>query len=144
MKPVHANKQLVDGATFKQASGTSYVNGGGAKSASDKVFQHNGFGTVSIKNFFVDTFGKLYRSCGNCSNNGGARNVVMDNIYSKNGGLLAGINTNYGDTAKISNSCVPNNKICDRFTGTTSGEPTKIGSGPDGKYCVASNIKTSC
>ena len=31
-----------DAATFKQTSGTSYVNGGGAKGASDKVLQHNG------------------------------------------------------------------------------------------------------
>lgn len=31
-----------DAATFKQKSGTSYVNGGGAKGASDKVLQHNG------------------------------------------------------------------------------------------------------
>jgi hypothetical protein len=31
-----------DAATFKQSSGTSYVNGGGAKGASDKVLQHNG------------------------------------------------------------------------------------------------------
>lgn len=31
-----------DAATFKQTSGTSYVNGGGAKGAEDKVLQHNG------------------------------------------------------------------------------------------------------
>lgn len=68
----------------------------------------------------------------------------MDNIYSKSGGVLAGINTNYGDTAKISNSCVPNNKVCDLYKGTTTGEPTKLSSGPDGTYCVATNIKTSC
>lgn len=85
-----------DAATFKQSSGTSYVNGGGAKGASDKVFQHNGFGTLAIKNFFVTGFGKLYRSCGNCSNNGGARHVTIDNIVAKDGSVLAGINTNYG------------------------------------------------
>jgi len=42
-----------DAATFKQKSGNSYVNGGGARGASDKVFQHNGGGTVHIKNFLV-------------------------------------------------------------------------------------------
>jgi hypothetical protein len=42
-----------DAATFKQTSGTSYVNGGGARGASDKVFQHNGGGTLMVKNFYV-------------------------------------------------------------------------------------------
>jgi hypothetical protein len=42
-----------DAATFKQTSGTSYVNGGGARSADDKALQHNGGGTVAVKNFFV-------------------------------------------------------------------------------------------
>jgi len=42
-----------DAATFKQTSGTSYVNGGGAKSASDKILQDNGGGTVAVKNFLV-------------------------------------------------------------------------------------------
>lgn len=32
----------------------------------DKVLQHNGGGTLSVSGFTVDTFGKLYRSCGNC------------------------------------------------------------------------------
>lgn len=67
----------------------------------------------------------------------------MDNIYAKTSGLLAGINTNFGDTAIISNSC-GTSKVCDRFTGTTTGEPKKIGSGPDGKYCIATNVKSSC
>ena len=33
--------------------GTSYVNGGGARNADDKVLQHNGGGTVAVKNFVV-------------------------------------------------------------------------------------------
>lgn len=49
-----------DAATFR--GGTTYtVDGGGARSASDKVFQHNGSGTVYIKNFRVENAGKLYR-----------------------------------------------------------------------------------
>ncbi|KAF8430400.1 pectate lyase-domain-containing protein [Tirmania nivea] len=133
-----------DAATFQAPSGTSYINGGGAINAADKVFQHNGFGKVSIKNFYVDTYGKLYRSCGNCRRNGKARAVIMDNIYAKNGDVLIGINTNYGDTAKISNSCVSNNRVCDLFKGTVRGEPRKLSSGPDKVHCVANNIKTSC
>ena len=42
-----------DAATFLQSSGTSYVNGGGARNAEDKVLQHNGGGTVAVKNFLV-------------------------------------------------------------------------------------------
>ncbi|RPA72330.1 hypothetical protein BJ508DRAFT_319836 [Ascobolus immersus RN42] len=133
-----------DAATFKAASGTSYVNGGGARKASDKVFQHNGFGTVAIKNFYVEDYGKLYRSCGNCSGNGKARTVTIDNVVAKNGGILAGINTNYGDKVTISNTCQNSGKWCDLFKGTTSGEPSKLSSGPDGKSCIAINTRTSC
>jgi Pectate lyase len=42
-----------DAVTFKQTSGTSYVNGGGARNADDKVLQRNGGETVAIQNFFV-------------------------------------------------------------------------------------------
>ncbi|WP_262367389.1 pectate lyase, partial [Microbispora tritici] len=53
-----------DAATFKgtSSSQTMTVDGGGARAASDKVFQHNGPGTMVIKNFQVQNFGKLYRS----------------------------------------------------------------------------------
>ena len=43
------------------------IDTGGAKGATDKVFQHNGPGTMIIRNFCAQDFGKLYRSCGNCS-----------------------------------------------------------------------------
>jgi hypothetical protein len=57
-----------DAATFKGgASATYLVDGGGARSASDKVLQHNGGGTLTVRNFRAENFGKLYRSCGNCS-----------------------------------------------------------------------------
>lgn len=134
-----------DAATFKQSSGTSRVIGGGAFSASDKVFQFNGFGTLSISDFYAKDYGKLVRSCGNCKNNGGARNIQISGVAAESGGVLCGINTNYGDTCTISNSCQNKGKSCDRFTGNNSGkEPTKIGSGPDNKYCKVSNFKSSC
>lgn len=55
---------LIDAITIKQtgANDISYIIGGGAFSASDKIVQHNGAGTVSISNFFASTFGK-------CKNN---------------------------------------------------------------------------
>lgn len=143
--------ETTDAATFKQSDGISYVNGGGCRSAADKVFQHNGFGTLKIKNFFADTFGKLYRSCGNCSGNGKPRHVTMDNIYAINPGtpgLLIGINANYGDTAVVSNSCgVKMEKACALYEGcNNSCESPLISSGPDagGYHCVAENIQETC
>lgn len=134
-----------DAITLKQSSGTSYINGGGAFHAADKIVQFNGRGTISIKNFYANDYGKVVRSCGNCSGNGGPRNVIIDNIAAVSGGVLCGINTNYGDTCKISNSCQNSGKYCDRYEGNSSGkEPSKIGSGPDGTYCTTSNVSTSC
>ena len=84
-----------DAATFKQKSGTSYVNGGGAKGAEDKVLQHNGGGTVAVKNFYAENIGKLYRSCGNCGTQV-ARKSTFDGIKVNKGKLVAGVNGNYG------------------------------------------------
>jgi hypothetical protein len=82
-----------DALTLKQSSGTSFVNGGGAFNADDKIVQFNGRGTVEIKNFYAGTYGKVVRSCGNCSGNGGPRNVKLTNVMARNGGVLCGINT---------------------------------------------------
>ncbi|WP_328341176.1 pectate lyase [Micromonospora sp. NBC_00421] len=138
-----------DAATFKGGSSANYtVDGGGARSASDKVFQHNGGGKLTIKNFDVSNFGKLYRSCGNCSTQY-KRTVVIQNVtVTAPGKVLAGINTNYGDTATFSGITIYGDSsrkisICDRYTGNSSGaEPVKTGSGPDGTYCkyTSSNI----
>lgn len=132
-------------STLKQSSGTSNVIGGGAFHADDKVIQFNGFGTVNVRNFYTSDYGKLVRSCGNCSNNGGARHIVIDGAVAVDGGVLCGINTNFGDTCTVTNSCQDKNKICDRFTGNNDGdEPSKIGSGPDGTFCKATGVTTSC
>lgn len=157
-----------DAATFKQTSGTSYVNGGGAKGASDKVLQHNGGvstlsfslsstnththyaevqtdkpqGTVAVKNFYAENIGKLYRSCGNCEKQY-ARKSSFTNIKVVSGKLVAGVNGNNGDSTTIKDSCLIDTKFCDLFKGVTSGEPTKTLSGPDGKTCATSGIKTS-
>lgn len=84
-----------DAATFKQSSGTSFVNGGGARKASDKVLQHNGGGTVAVKNFYAEDVGKVYRSCGNCGTQV-ARKSTFDNVKMKGGSVVAGINGNLG------------------------------------------------
>jgi pectate lyase len=58
-----------DAITIKndKAGQETWIVGGGAYHASDKVVQHNGCGTVNIINFYVEDYGKLYRSCGNVS-----------------------------------------------------------------------------
>ncbi|EGZ07039.1 pectate lyase [Phytophthora sojae] len=63
------------------ASSVSRVLGGGARYADDKVIQHNGFGTVVVDCFFVQDFGKLYRSCGNCVCNPRPRFLNVSNTY---------------------------------------------------------------
>ncbi|KAF8606099.1 pectate lyase [Ceratobasidium sp. AG-I] len=109
--------------TIKQTSGTSKISGGGAKNADDKVVQHNGGGTVNIDSYCVQDFGKLYRSCGNCSTMY-KRTVNISNVIAKNGKLIAGINSNYGDVATIStstNSYTSVNSICDTYKGNNIG-----------------------
>jgi pectate lyase len=59
---------------------------------------------------------------------------------------LAGINPNYGDTAKLSNIVASGvSDICAKYTGNNNGaEPPQVGSGADGKNCIysASNISS--
>ncbi|MEU7927568.1 pectate lyase [Micromonospora sp. NPDC049107] len=131
-----------DAATFR--GGTTYtVDGGGARSASDKVFQHNGAGTVYIRNFRVENSGKLYRACGNCSTSY-QRHVVIDNVVVRDTDTIAGINTNWGDTARFSRVAIVGDpdretSICVKYKGVPKGsEPTKIGEGADGVNCLYS------
>ncbi|KAH8646078.1 pectate lyase [Tricladium varicosporioides] len=123
---------------IQDAGETTKMIGGGAFGATDKVVQHNGAGTVSISDFTVDTFGKLYRSCGNCDSMY-ERHVIIDGLSATDGSMIAGINSNYGDSATITNSVVTGvDDVCVTFTGTddNSKEPTKNGSGNDGTYCI--------
>ncbi|WP_373922047.1 pectate lyase [Streptomyces sp. T12] len=132
-----------DAATFKgtSASATYLVTGGGARHADDKVFQHNGAGTLTIRNFQVSDFGKLYRSCGNCDTQYERHVVISDVRVTGPGNALAGINTNYGDTATLSGVRIVGDggrdiTVCARFQGNDSGaEPSETGSGPDGTHC---------
>ncbi|KAJ3959889.1 hypothetical protein N0V92_003488 [Colletotrichum tropicale] len=122
-----------DAFTIKKqdAGETTKITGGGATGASDKVLQHNGAGTLSVSGFTVSDFGKLYRSCGNCKTMY-ERHVIFDDINASSGKLLAGINSNYGDTATFTNVVAKSVKeVCTEFKGNDSGdEPTEISSGP--------------
>ncbi|KAK1633538.1 pectate lyase-domain-containing protein [Colletotrichum phormii] len=98
-------KVCEDAITFRQTSGTSYVNGGGAQDAADKVLQHNGGGTVAVKNYFCKNCSKMYRSCGNCKTQV-ARHSTFDNIRLDGGKVLSGVNGNLGDGTIVRDSCV--------------------------------------
>jgi pectate lyase len=95
------------------------------------VIQHNGGGTVSIRDFYISGFCKLYRSCGNCDEVS-ERHVVIDVVLAEDGKMLAGIESNYGDTARINTCCAVDVKnICTEYEGNDTGdEARKIGSGP--------------
>ncbi|KAF3004752.1 hypothetical protein E8E13_000468 [Curvularia kusanoi] len=110
-------------------NGNVLIEGGGAQEAKDKVVQHNGRGTVTIKSFTVVNAGKLYRGCGDCTNNGGPRNVVISGVKAKGVSELVGINSNYGDTANIQSSCGSGvKKVCQEYKGVNkgSGESSKV------------------
>jgi hypothetical protein len=132
-----------DAATFKGTSSSAVytVTGGGAKRADDKVFQFNGAGRLTITKFQVSDFGKLVRSCGNCSKQYKRTIVVNDVDLTAPGKAIAGINTNYGDTATLQSIRIHGDsskkiKTCVRYTGNSTGaEPKETGSGPDGTYC---------
>jgi hypothetical protein len=132
-----------DAATFRGSGSPVFlVDGGGARSASDKVFQHNGAGTLTIQNFQVSNFGKLYRSCGNCSTQV-QRHVIIRNVrLTAPGDAVAGVNVNFGDTAQFSNITIigdRNMDVCLKYIGNNTGaEPTQVGSGADGVNCIFS------
>lgn len=132
-----------DAASFKSKKSTAVykVVGGGAKSASDKVFQFNGAGKLSITGFHVENFGKLVRSCGNCKTQYKRTIVISDIDATAPGKVLVGVNANYGDTATLSKIRIYGDtkkkiKPCVRFKGNNTGkEPTEIGTGADGTTC---------
>ncbi|KAI8626922.1 pectate lyase [Xylariaceae sp. FL1651] len=127
-----------DAFTVKEqdAGDTTYIRGGGAYGAEDKVLQHNGGGTVSVSGFTVDDFGKLYRSCGNCDDQT-ERHVILDGITASSGSTLVGINSNYGDTATLSNISVDDvDHICVEYEGNDTGdEPDETSEGPS-DHCL--------
>jgi len=97
-----------------------------------------------LKKFFwsykVENYVRLFRCCGNCKTQY-QRNVVIRNLTAINGTpgqFIVGINSNYGDTAKLSEIKynTPGVHICKRFNGVTGGEAKSVGTGPDGKNCI--------
>lgn len=116
-----------DAATALGPVGTVMsITCGGAYQGSDKTFQHNGRGELRVSNFYVSNAGKLYRSCGDCTGNGGPRKVTVTNVITRDVSTIVGINSNFGDVATIrgltlNNSGNGKTKICQVYKGVVKG-----------------------
>ncbi|KAG7144509.1 pectate lyase E like protein [Verticillium longisporum] len=114
-------RQVYD-AIAALGTGDVLVKGGGARNAAADIIRHKGRGTVTVDSFTVVDSARLYRSCGDCSNNGGPRKIVVKNV--KVSGLkseLVGINSNYNDVATVSGSCGTSSKVCQEYRGVAKG-----------------------
>jgi pectate lyase len=117
-----------DAATALGPAGTVMtVNCGAAFSGADKTFQFNGRGELRISNFYVADSGKLVRSCGDCTGNGGPRRIFVNNVITRDVPTVVGINTNFGDVANIRNVTLNNSgtsktKICQVYKGVVKGQ----------------------
>jgi pectate lyase len=117
-----------DAATALGPAGTVMtINCGAAFNGSDKTFQFNGRGELRISNFYVANAGKLVRSCGDCTGNGGPRRISVNNVITRDVPTIVGINTNFGDVATIRNLTLNNSgtsktKICQVYKGVVKGQ----------------------
>jgi hypothetical protein len=131
-----------DAATNSVDGATMHINSSIALHSSDKIFQHNAKGgsTTKVTNSYIADFGKLWRSCGDCTANGGPRNLIIDNVRVDGvKSTVAGANQNYGDTVTITNLYVKGGydegddkpKICQEYRAVTDhmGESEKLHGG---------------
>ncbi|SDQ17238.1 pectate lyase [Actinopolyspora saharensis] len=110
------------------------IKGGGAQAATDKIFQHNGPGTMVISDFRARDFGTFYLSCGNCTEQYERHAFIHDITTDEPTEKLTGVNVNYGDTVALSDITIfgdPSTDVCVSYRGNETGaEPERIGSGP--------------
>ncbi|MGN0921564.1 MAG: RICIN domain-containing protein [Cellvibrio sp.] len=137
-----------EGGTMTIVGGSAYNSTGGVGGNPDKIFQHNSKNSWTIvSGGFTATGhnGKIWRSCGNCTNNGGPRKLLAYDVKI-NGTIdsIAGVNRNYGDLAiirnlKIKNWGSVNTKICEEFNGVQKGSS----SSKHGEYWNTTNCQVS-
>ncbi|SMF49038.1 Pectate lyase [Alteromonadaceae bacterium Bs31] len=137
----HKGKSLtiIGGAAY------NYPEGPGGKP--DKVFQHNSKNsTIHVKGGFElhGTHGKLWRSCGNCTNNGGPRHLILEDVVvDADLYAISGLNRNYGDTVDIKNLKVKSYReglpiICEEYKGivkNSDAESAAYGETWDSEHC---------
>ncbi|OLN91672.1 Pectate lyase H [Colletotrichum chlorophyti] len=120
------------------------VLGGGARRASDKIFQDNALaGTLTITGFYAEDFGNFYRSCGNCVLQA-RRTVNVTNVVAVNGTRMGFINANYDDTYYLSYAQLDTDRIVDKGIGNNQQiVPYLVGTGPDDRYALFNETRDS-
>jgi hypothetical protein len=140
---------ISSGTKFTVSGGSAYNNTSNSPgSKPDKIFQHNSKNsTFEITGGFTakGVNGKLWRSCGNCSSNGGPRYVTINNVTIDGTiGSIAGVNRNFGDKATIRNLKIKgyksgSPKVCEEFQGVQKGsDSSKYGEYWNTAYCDVS------
>ncbi|KAF4974418.1 hypothetical protein FZEAL_8677 [Fusarium zealandicum] len=127
-----------DALTSKGLNTQLRVIGGGARSATDKIFQDNSLGgKYNITGFYAEDFGTFYQSCGNCLNQA-KRNATIQNIVAVNGLRMGIINPNFGDEFRLKDAQIDNvTNIADKEIGNNvQTVPYYVGTGPDEKYAL--------
>jgi pectate lyase len=123
-------------------SATSTIKNSGFKYARDKTIQHNGGdSTLNIDNVYVETAGKLYRSCGEgggCTSSA-KHTVNISNVVAIGVGQVAGVSEN--DHATLTNICAFRSPIlCSTYKvgsdsdSTTGANGTNEGPSPSCTY----------
>ncbi|KAH7381105.1 family 3 polysaccharide lyase [Cadophora sp. MPI-SDFR-AT-0126] len=127
-----------DALTSKGLNTQLRVIGGGARNATDKIFQDNSLGgKYNITGFYAENFGTFYQSCGNCLNQA-KRNATIQNIVAVYGNRMGIINPNYGDEIRIVNAQITNVTVMvdKEIANNVQTVPYTIGTGPDLKYAL--------
>ncbi|WQF78804.1 Putative pectate lyase PlyH/PlyE, pectin lyase/virulence factor [Colletotrichum destructivum] len=126
-----------DALTSKGLNTQLRVIGGGARGASDKIFQDNALGgKFTITGFYAQDFGNFYRSCGNCVLQT-KRTVNVTNVVAVNGTRMGAINANYNDEYHLSYAQLDTERIVDKGIGNDLQiVPYMVGTGPDDKYAL--------
>ncbi|KAH7323475.1 family 3 polysaccharide lyase [Rhexocercosporidium sp. MPI-PUGE-AT-0058] len=127
-----------DALTSKGLNTQLRVIGGGARNATDKIFQDNSLGgKYNITGFYAENFGTFYQSCGNCLNQS-KRNATIQNIVAVFGNRMGIINPNYGDEIRMKDSQITNvTRMVDKeIANNVQTVPYTIGTGPDEKYAL--------
>ncbi|KAF6831429.1 secreted lyase [Colletotrichum musicola] len=126
-----------DALTSKGLNTQLRVIGGGARRASDKIFQDNALGgKFTITGFYAEGFGNFYRSCGNCVLQA-KRTVNVTNVVAVNGTRMGAINANYDDEFYLSFAQLDTERIVDKGIGNNMQVvPYMVGTGPDDKYAL--------
>ncbi|KAH9218179.1 pectate lyase, partial [Leptodontidium sp. 2 PMI_412] len=103
----------------QKAGDKAIIKGGGAFGATvTNIIESSGAGTVEVSNFYAEGFNNLYKSIG-YSAGSVARHAIITDVTAKNGKNLASINSNFGDTAKITKLVLKTvTNVCTTFKGT--------------------------